>query len=742
MRFLTIAAVLFPLVAGADIKLPDATKGQINGHLAVVAVPVSGVETVEGAGARYDALLSSDDCQTHLSPIRNLEQELRYPCGAWFQPPAIGNYRIWLEMPNLISEGYGILNWENDPFTGRGISMAMGMEPAGKVALASQIPLSDAQTFRFVHLRTVHKGVLQAAFDRRLPGERAHAGAQVASGTVVAGVFDRKTDDAVMLTRPLEVKPGKLTYAAPSLPKKGSDLLVVLSRPVPVRLGGHEVAVTLQVDDKTRKPDVLLPASSTVFAIWYGVEGRAANLVAESPTVYLPATPINLRPGKAVTLRTKLMKRPSIAVSIGGPEDVLRDRHLSLELRAYAGDVLVHTVEARPNADFSFESLAADMYDVVLRVDDWELRKHVDLTTGADERVIFTLSPIVVSGTVYYGRDPAAQADVAFDIGPAWIRTTADDQGRYELVLWKPGDYVAEITLPDRAGPPFWDMGSNIRESETLDFHVPNTHFTVNVRDAVTGKPIEGAKVLAGSIYNGQNGEGRVTQTAVTDEKGRALLPPMRVGGISVRARAEGYFDSDVTNDAVRAVDATGSFEIELRPVGDTVPVTIRMPDGSNAAGAQVWAVRSTGGHDRPLWNGTADEHGVVAIPRSVRSAFFLVRANNAAAAVRQLAGNEEALWSLAPSAPLTVHVGSGIRIAVWIDEIRVSGLPLALLLGTLEATDDDGNWSASLLPRRPLRVLAWRSAPAGAVETGAYDIAATQLPYPWPRLLELHPVD
>lgn len=729
--------VLSLLAATAGAQEIDITKGEINGLQAIIAVPVAGVERV-AEGARHETQLSSDDCHVYLTPIDNLEQELTFPCGKWFQPPA-DLYRIWLEKPALISEGYGLLTCENQPFEGSGLAMATGMEPAGRIALAPAVRLAEGQNFRTFYLRADPR-ILRRPFDRRVTAQRAAAGVTVAAGPVIAGIFDSKTDDAVALARPADVKAGGTTFVAPAPPKRGSDVLVVLARPSPATLGKHELSVDLQIDSKTHKPDVLLASATNIFAIWYELEGAEATLVVDAPTAQLAPAALKLKPGKVVTFRTKLSKRSSVGVSIGGAEDVLREEELALELRSEPENQLLQKIEAAPNREFRFDGLLAGTYGVALRVGEWELRQRVELRPDVDEHVTFTLSPIVVTGVVHHGRDPAPGAEVAFDVGRSWVRTTADEQGRYEMIFWEPGEYMAEVKIRDV--PPFWEAGFDIRTSQTLDFHVPNTRFTVQVRDADTGKPIGGARVIAGSIFEGRSGEGRVAQTTTTDANGRAMLPPMRQGEMSIRARADGYFDSDVTREMVRLADAEGSFEISLRPLGDTIAVKIRNPDGSAAAGARLWAVRSTGGHEAPLWNGVTDDSGTAAIPRKVSSAFFLIRPRDAAVAVRRLERTGDVVWSLSPAVPLTVHAGRRTRMAVWVDDLRVTGIPLTLLAGSLEGTDDDGNWSASALPARPLRLLAWRNASPAAIQSGAFDSAATQLPYPWNRVVELQPVD
>lgn len=736
----TFFVVALLLATQAVAQAPDPSTGQINGRKAVVVMPVSNVERTP-QGPRFAKFLSPEDCEAHLTPVTNLEEELTFPCGKWFLPPAEGRYRFWLEMPDLISEGFGLLNWEDEPFAGRGATSAMSVEPAGTIAISPSVRLEQGQSFRFVPLRAVKNGVLLPSFDRRVSADLARKGAALAVGPALSGIFDSKTDEVIALARPAEITAGKTTYVSPAPPAKGSDVFVALGRPLPGTLGTHEVDVGLKIEGKVRKPDAYVASQTWVFAAWYGVEAREATLTAASPVLQLAPTLVKLKPGKVSTVRAKLSQRPAVGVSIGGPEEMLRERKMALELRTYPARDLVQKIDARVNADFHFDALASGKYEVLLLVDDWEFREKVELT-DADEQVVFTLSPVVVSGVVYLGRDAAPGAEVAFDIGRAMIPAKADAQGRYETIFWKPGEYMAQIKIPERPGEPFLDGWFDIRETQTLDFHVPNTQFAVNVRDAATGKPIAGAKVLAGSLAERPNGEWRSAQTAITNAEGRAFLPPMRPGEMTIRAKANGYFDSDVKRDVVMRDDARGEFEIPLRALGETVAVKIRNPDGTPAASAGVWAVRTTGGYEPPLWQGVADADGAVAVPRTVRSAFFLIRPRDAAAAVRRLDRDDEVTWSLSPAAPLTLQVGRRALIAVWIDDVRVAGHPLRLLTDAYGATDNDGLWSTASLPVQPLRVLAWRTASAAAVESGAYDLAATRLAYPWPRVVELNPVD
>lgn len=316
-------------------------------------------------------------------------------------------------------------------------------------------------------------------------------------------------------------------------------------------------------------------------------------------------------------------------------------------------------------------------------------------------------------------------------------------EGRYELVFWNPAaDYRAELRIKDRDGPPFVEGFLDVRRSCTIDFHVPATRYTVSVVDADTNKPISGARVISGNNWSARDGSSAV-QTAITDARGNASLAPMREGELVIRARAEGYFDSEPSRKAVEAIDAEGHTEIALRPVGSTDEVRLRTADGRGVAAAELWAVGSGDGHQPPLWRGTSDESGRVAIPRSVRPLLFLIRSHDTASAVRRLGTqlDEQEVWVLPPAArPIRLQASTQARLALWIDGVRVSGVALAFLTGSLEATDATGAWFTAKLPERPLRVLAWRS--AASIESGAYDVVATRIDYPWPPVIELTPLD
>lgn len=309
MRFHLAGAFLLTAVAAAkDVLPPDVTKGRIDGKIALYVLPLEGVETVPEGGAKFERMLPPDGCEVHLSSRTDPDQELVYDCSKWILPPK-GNYRLWLEAPNAISEGYAIFEWDHEPFEGRGTAIAFGLEPAGRVALAEGVALPAGTSFRLVHLRSTFKGMLRRVFDRRVQPSRVRTGASLPAGPVIAGIFDAKSGDVLALTRPISIQAGKTTFAAPVPPENGSDVFVILTRPRLAELGKDDVVVTLSANGKSRAPDVLLGGSDRVFAVWYAFDARKATLQTSSKTLRLDPVELTLTRGKVTTHRAKLVDR-------------------------------------------------------------------------------------------------------------------------------------------------------------------------------------------------------------------------------------------------------------------------------------------------------------------------------------------------------------------------------------------------------------------------------------------------
>jgi len=730
------------VAAAADIRLPDVTKGEINGRVAMLAWPVSGVEINRSAGVvRPQKLLSPEGCSAYLVPTQDLERELIYPCGKWFQP-AIGRYRFWLEGPGLSTGDYGIVEYDAEPFQGRGMAMMFPLNPAGRVALSRSVSLRPETSFRLLQIRGVLlNGILGGPFDRHVRAEVAYAGVQMAAGSVFGAIFDRKTNDALALAPLATVTTGKTVQVMPVPPSNGTDVLVILERPRIVEAGEEEVDLSLQLGEKARKPDVFMNTSTHVFGVWYGVEGRTARLNVNSKALRYTGSDLVLKPHKVTTLRARLQKLPALGISLQVPNNGLPTTEISAEVFRAGSRTLLRKAPIHPGESIHIDSLPAELLEVDLAAGPWNFTRTIDLTPGVDGHVVFDLQPIVISGTVYYGYDVAPAAEVAFDLDRDWIRTTTDEAGKYRFTFWQPAHgYRAEIRIRNREGPPFTDAVFD--DITTIDFHVPRTSFTVDVVDSVTHKPIAGAKVLAGNRWSAHGGSNAL-QTTVTNAEGHASLQPMREGEMVIRAQAEGYLDAAPVRRTVDSIEAADRFEIALEPAGDTRRVIVHAPDGRAAAGASVWAVRSTEGYQPPLWRGTADADGSLAIPRALREALFLIHFPGAAGSVRRLGDGDEIVWNLSPAAPpVTIDTKIQARLALWIDGVRVSGAPLHFLTGSMEATDARGLWSGESLPPQPFRMLAWQNLSASQIASGAYDAVATNISYPWPALVEVRPVD
>src|SRR5207237_4586602 len=185
--------------------------------------------------------------------------------------------------------------------------------------------------------------------------------------------------------------------------------------------------------------------------------------------------------------------------------------------------------------------------------------------------------------------------------------------------------------------------------------------------------------------------------------------------------------------------------EVRLRAVGETSRLHLRTTTGHPIKDAEVWAVAATTGIRPPLWRGTSDSEGVIAVPRSVDGSTLLIRSRNAASAVRPFhatAGEEEIVMNAA-APPLRVSVGTpDTRIAIWIDGVRIAGPAVTFLTWSSEVSDSAGFWSAANLPPQPMRLLAWRRVPETEIVTGMRDVSAETIAYPWPAVVRVTPLD
>ena len=246
-----------------------------------------------------------------------------------------------------------------------------------------------------------------------------------------------------------------------------------------------------------------------------------------------------------------------------------------------------------------------------------------------------------------------------------------------------------------------------------------------------------------------------LARTYRADEEGRARLAPPRPGRLEIFPSAPGYRDSRDAAQVLEIEDPPRDREVEvlLHPIGETVELTLALPDGSPASGAEVMLVDSLW-RGKMLFHGRADDAGVVEIPSEHSQGALLSKHPATASAVidwREWATRDEASWQLAPAAeiPLALEVTDpsgedpvrGARVALLLDGRRISGMPLRWLFEGPVATGPNGHWTASRLPRSGVRVLAWESSVDEEATAGALDNFALNVEYPWPSTVEVRVV-
>lgn len=710
--------------AGEVIRLPDKRTGVIDGKMATLVWPAHMT-----SWSKHD-LISPANCTAHFESVQDRDTDLARPCGQWLRLPP-GSYRVWLEGNGYISPYAIPMGWMDEPFRGEGMPAVMPVVPAGLVALEPDVATTPDVSFRLLSLNAEFLGSPQRPFDRRVRDVRKPVA--MPGGAVVAGLFDRKTSDAIALARPVHVRPGATVRVRPELPRDGSDVLVVLDRAV--SNANEKVTLTLTDARGSSGPDAVVQGVGRVFAVWYGARGRTATLTAGSATLHLPPATLSLRPHRVTTLRTRLLPRPRLSVTVTTPDDVFGKLEVAIATADDPGEI--RRAEVTPGAPTIFEGLPLERLRVQLSADEWEFAERVDLRDG-DREVSFVLQPAVVRGRVTVGRDPAAGAEVAFESGEnRWKRVATDDRGEYEVVLPEPGHYIARITAPDR--PPYHDPFVEVTDGARLDFRLPANRFTVRVTDARSGSPITGAEVGVQNIWETDNGR-RSAFPYFTDREGVASLPPLRPGRVLVRVKASRYAAAGPREFTVED-DTKQDVDIALTPLDNVARFGVVLPDGAPAVGAEACLLAEPR-FEEIVWRDVADGDGFFEVAAASRRGVVVIRHPHAASSVRPLELLDGTTLQLrAPSPPLRLRVVAGEErparfafLTLWIDGVRLYGVGAAFASWTDDAIAGfDGDWSGRNLPPGPLRLLATRRAAPAHIASGAYDSLAANIAFPWP---------
>ena len=399
------------------------------------------------------------------------------------------------------------------------------------------------------------------------------------------------------------------------------------------------------------------------------------------------------------------------------------------------------TASIAPGVVHEFTDLPAELHQVTLKVGQWQFVRDVDLSSGRDGEAVFELEPITISGRIFLGDDPVA-AELRFHNRGDWVSVRTDDAGTYRATLWHPGYYTIQIAVSGSGRAPFTQHFTKIDESGERDFRMPLTDYTLRVRDAETGAPVAGARTNIGNVWlDESNTEQSLLDTLVTDDSGSATLPPLRAGRLLVTVTATGYAEGRLDQPVTEGDRNRHDLTVSLRRPHMSHQLRLLSAQGQPLSGAEIWAFA-----DRdltaPTWQASTADDGLVDIIDGMENALFLIRHPRAATAARRwTSGADEIVeWQMeAPAPALTASIkrpgevaARSARITIWVDGMRLSGVPLAFATWSSPAADMQGVWVARNLPHRATRLLALPLGTSHAVESRAPETLATTIPFPW----------
>jgi hypothetical protein len=447
---------------------------------------------------------------------------------------------------------------------------------------------------------------------------------------------------------------------------------------------------------------------------------------------------VSIRQGRVSTVRATSQIPPSLQTSINLLSGSLPEQG-SLEISRPADGSVLRRSRARAGTE-NITGLPLEPLRVTLQIGEWRFSRDADLSGGRDENVRFDLDPIDLHGRVFVGENPAA-ARISFKNGSRWVVVKTGDDGDYQTLLWYAGVYGVEVRVEGRPGPAFNDAFRVIDHSGVADFHLPDTDYRVHVFDANDQHEISGAQVSVSNLWNdASQGEGTLSQRFATDQSGIAILPPMRAGKVLIGVRAKGYRDGEAIDFVSDAADRTRRFEVALSPLALSAHLRVRLADDSSAAHAELWAFADLG--RPPIWSGEASDDGVFDIPNGLSGALLLIRHVGGATLIQRWSGSADDVVDVkmdSPAPPLVVKtiidkdtIANSARIAIWIADYKLSGVPLAFATWSNIGADTSGYWTARNLPRQSTRLLAVARNSSLSVDAASLDAMASHIDYPW----------
>jgi len=593
--------------------------------------------------------------------------------------------------------------------------------------------------------------------------------------SVVASLWSSDEEQLLALSPPFAVRPGATTPAPLTEPSAEESFLAVYLERAPGSSQDSLANVSLEVSpgEAVIPADASVPTEWGVYGYWYSLAPGTATLTGGNASTYVEPQAIELTGGEIAYWEGPILDRPLLEVSMVLPSR-LREKPLRLEVWRLPEEIELGSVELPRSASrHRFQAgLMAGTLEVRLGTHLGVYRKRVELLPGEEGFVGLEPELIELFGEVSLGGEPHP-ATLRFQTVFGDDVEAVADSGRYEAVALMPLRGLS-VELTDSPHVPWLDVFMPpIRRSQELDVDIADAEIVVRVLDAATRRPVPDAAVAVKNEYFDPEDEGRdpewgersaeqgrrrgkmLARTYRADEEGRARLAPPRPGRLEIFPSAPGYHDSREAAQVLEIEDPPRDREVEvlLHPIGETVKLTLALPDGSPASGAEVMLVDSLW-RGKVLFHGRVGDAGVVEIPSEHSQGALLLKHPAAASAAidwREWAAKGEARWRFAAAAetalvlevtdPAGEEPVRGARVALFLDGRRISGMPLRWLFEGPVGTDSNGHWTASRLPRSGVRVLAWESTVDQEATAGGLDNFALNVEYPWPSTVEVRVV-
>ncbi len=717
------------LVQAAPADLPS--EGVVQGIAAVGLWPKTSATPLSAAE------LAS--CEVHMIPQSNLDEEYVKPCSTWFLPPIKDHwYLLWMEVGSYVS-GQEMTYHAGAAASevGPGKPTIVPLHPAGWMTL-NGIQLEDGQSIRLVS---------DDGFTRRVPKKRHVHKVLMPIGRTVVGVNnDHEGQYSYQrISAPLTVGHGQTTQPEFLELTKEAAVLIVRAQ-APTSNLPESVHLAVEAGGTAVEPGFTSWTRSWTLGAWYGLEPGDVHTVVADDRLWAEPQTTRLRGGRVEFVLLQLHQLPSVDVHYELPEGLEGERSIQVE-HLSTGKVVRAPISLDHTAgDITVAFLPTDRLRIRLAAGAWQFLETVDLSPGLNEHVVFQPRPIVISGRVTRGGDPAA-AELGFqmDRNQRWEEVETDEQGQYEAVVF---EEVELIRYRSKGG----DQGQWILEplhepmthDTTYDVELPDHDWRVHVVKADTEDPIEHAAVI---YTNRHEGEGSQGAKLTTDANGEARLPPLRFSDLLLKVEAPEY-RSATRELQLSAGGKEHTVEVELSPLDDELMFQVRLPTGQPARNAEVYLFHAL--DQGPMWRATCDDEGRVEAP-DLGAPWFAARHADGGFAIRPIPADLESeihvrLPGTGP--PLVFQIvdpaGEGVasaRFLVWQDGIPLGyQLRLFLMPQGWQAPDNQGVVTLVGLAPSPIDVVAYH--PSQSHESRAYhgefDHRRSHLALPWPQGLQV----